>query len=749
MSLRGPTYDLNDPAVELELIIERIQVELGELADTYRDDGDKVLRIYLGALPEDRPDHIMLARYASQVWAEVIGYTVEETTENEVGVLVFQLLPQDGDVLEGHLGKGGYGGVFMAEEAIIREDIFQLTSVYIHETGHALGLGHPHKVFDEHGNESEDYRPGDTMVTSVMSYSLDTASDLIRGTFGMNVTPAIADIEAIHELYGIEEVRLNEEDNVYGYNADVETKVEEDSALTYKEEMWYYFTHPNEVNQENDFTPRITLVDTGGIDTLDFSNEGPGNPGQQYVHDDERFEIITWLRTETGEIIDTITTEQRINLNPGWTSNVYGRQANLIIANDTIIENVVAGAGNDEVIGNGADNRLEGRNGNDELYGRGGEDRLLGGNGNDLLEGGEEGDSLWGGAGMDTMSYQSSPEAVTVRLHSFLVQGGHAEGDEFGHRVQVTVAEEDGGEKTLEIPDIESVTGSAFDDTLAGTMFDNVLSGLGGNDTLYGGPGGGDDVLRGGAGDDRLFGGIGNDILEGGPGADIVYGGTENDTISYAGASGQVTIRLHSLQLAGADAEGDSFGKFITHVHIGADGTSEESRVPDIENVTGSAFNDTLAGDMRDNVLQGRDGNDNLYGGPGGGDDRLYGGKGDDKLYGGIGADILEGGPGNDELNGGADADRLYGSTGDDRLKGGPGPDIFVFEPGQYINTIVDFTLNEDKIDLSAFELESLEDLVLNTPDFGVILDDFLLGGVRVILEGLDTSDISNDHFIV
>ena len=141
MSLRGPTYDLNDPAVELELIIERIQVELGELADTYRDDGDKVLRIYLGALPEDRPDHIMLARYASQVWAEVIGYTVEETTENEIGVLVFQLLPQDGDVLEGHLGKGGYGGVFMAEEAIIREDIFQLTSVYIHETGTCAGTG--------------------------------------------------------------------------------------------------------------------------------------------------------------------------------------------------------------------------------------------------------------------------------------------------------------------------------------------------------------------------------------------------------------------------------------------------------------------------------------------------------------------------------------------------------------------------------------------------------------------------------
>ena len=54
-------------------------------------------------------------------------------------------------------------------------------------------------------------------------------------------------------------------------------------------------------------------------------------------------------------------------------SDVYGLVGNLIIARDTLIENFVAGSGNDIVIGNEAANLLEGRSGDDELLGNAGQ----------------------------------------------------------------------------------------------------------------------------------------------------------------------------------------------------------------------------------------------------------------------------------------------------------------------------------------------------------------------------------------
>ena len=112
MRLRGPTYDLNNPAVELEKIVQRLQGELSWLAGVIQGNGDKEIKIYLGELPEDRPDHIMLARYATAVWAEVIGYEVVETSSREEASLVFELLPRDGEQLEGHAGgaaQAAYG----------------------------------------------------------------------------------------------------------------------------------------------------------------------------------------------------------------------------------------------------------------------------------------------------------------------------------------------------------------------------------------------------------------------------------------------------------------------------------------------------------------------------------------------------------------------------------------------------------------------------------------------------------------
>ena len=68
------------------------------------------------------------------------------------------------------------------------------------------------------------------------------------------------------------------------------------------------------------------------------------------------------------------------------------------------------------------------------------------------------------------------------------------------------------------------------------------------------------------------------------------------------------------------------------------------------------------------------------------------------------GDDILDGGLGDDFLFGGAGDDILIGGQGDDILSGGEGSDTFVWMDGDLdggLDVITDFTVNEDKIDIS------------------------------------------------
>ena len=197
--------------------------------------------------------------------------------------------------------------------------------------------------------------------------------------------------------------------------------------------------------------------------------------------------------------------DQRVYLRPEGISDVYGLTGNLIIARDTVIENFIAGSGDDLVAGNAVANYLSGRDGDDRLWGSGGDDTLNGNGGDDKLNGGAGADTLNGGAGADHAYYTGSSVGVLVRLHNAnAVKFGDAEGDT--------------------LTGIEHIIGSNHNDVLAGDGEDNLLDGGDGDDVLYGGPAGGDDMMYGGNGDDRVFGGKGNDILTGGEGNDVLKG---------------------------------------------------------------------------------------------------------------------------------------------------------------------------------------------------------------------------------
>lgn len=120
---------------------------------------------------------------------------------------------------------------------------------------------------------------------------------------------------------------------------------------------------------------------------------------------------------------------------------------------------------------------------------------------------------------------------------------------------------------------------------------------------------GGNDTLIGGAGNDSIYGGGGNDALDGGAGADYIDGGAGSDIVTYANSSAGVTVNLGiNFQTSTGDASGDW--------------------IANVENVTGSAFADTLYGNSSNNSFDGGTGDDVIY--VSGGSDTIIGGNGTD-----------------------------------------------------------------------------------------------------------------------
>ena len=157
------------------------------------------------------------------------------------------------------------------------------------------------------------------------------------------------------------------------------------------------------------------------------------------------------------------------------------------------------------------------------------------------------------------------------------------------------------------------IDGLGGNDTIYGLDGGDILKGGAGRDTLHGL--GGNDTLDGGADNDSLFGGSGDDILQPGLGNDIVDGGDGFDTVDYSssGITKAVTIdlRLSTQQ----NTRGAGLDTIIN-----------------VENVTGSAYNDTITGNAFGNDLSGGAGADTIRGGDG--LDVIRDGKGADSIYG-------------------------------------------------------------------------------------------------------------------
>lgn len=454
------------------------------------------------------------------------------------------------------------------------------------------------------------------------------------------------------------------------------------------------------------------------------------------------------------------------------------------------IENLFGSNFDDTLIGNGLANALIGSLGADTLSGLGGNDRIDGGQGADVMDGGDGNDTLYytgsaagvninlgtgaasggdadgdvfvnfenvigsnfndvltgddsanvieggagadtldGGLGSDTLSYSRSAAGVSVNLRNGTVSGGDAQGDV--------------------ISGFENVTGSAFNDLIQGNASANVLNGGAGIDTLSyaqsaagvivnlltnqvsGGDAQGDMIagfenVVGSAFNDTITGNAGNNVIEGGAGADIINGGAGNDTASYASSNAGVNINLQTGTATGGHAAND--------------------QLISIENVTGSAFNDSFVGSDAANVLIGGAGDDNMRGSRGA--DTMDGGEGTndtlnyvdsnaavhvnlatnqarggyaegdiisgfESLVGSGFNDTLTGNDADNGIFGGDGNDVITGGAGRDSMGGNAGNDVFDFNAitdsvvGARSDLIFGFERGQDLIDLSTIDADT------------------------------------------
>jgi Ca2+-binding RTX toxin-like protein len=384
----------------------------------------------------------------------------------------------------------------------------------------------------------------------------------------------------------------------------------------------------------------IVTKSTGGTDQLISIENITGSSGAG-----DRIDAFT--PASTAWIVANLTTGSFV---------VNGATPSPLTFTVSNFENITGTANNDIITGNLAGNVLDGGAGNDQLFGSGGSDTINGGAGNDIINYVGNGSITLKATGIVDKSTGGTDQLVAVET----ITASAGAGDKIDAFVPSGIASivanlatgsliingVPGTPSTFAINNFEDVVGTINNDTITGNSANNILDG--------------------GGGQDRFFGSGGNDTIIG----DIL-----DDSVSYIGLSGSITLRAEIVgdgltevitkstggtdrlinigNITGSAGAGDKIDAFTpagtsfviadltkgSFSVVGFTPTPLDFVISEFEDVSGTSNNDIITGSLANNILEGISGNDKFFGS--GGNDVIDGGIGNDLVsYASIGGPI-------------------------------------------------------------------------------------------------------------
>jgi serralysin len=256
----------------------------------------------------------------------------------------------------------------------------------IHETGHAMGLKHPHEVSGDFGAMPADRDSLEYSIMSYHSYVGQPISAYSNAPDSFPQTLMMYDIAGLQALYGAN-YNTNAGDTVYTWD-----------PATGQESI-------DGVAQTMPVGDKIfmTLWDGGGNDTYDFSN----------------YTTNLDVNLQPGEWT-TVAANQLANLGDGHTA--VGNIANALLYQDnpaSLIENAIGGSGNDIIVGNAADNHLTGGGGNDTIDGGAGVNTAVYSGASSDYQWVDNGDGTWTVTDIGTGSPDGTDTLTNIQFLQF------------------------------------------------------------------------------------------------------------------------------------------------------------------------------------------------------------------------------------------------------------------------------------------------------------------------------------------